>query len=68
MPYLTTQEAAARLGVTDAYVRQLVQRGLLKAQKLQYGPSGGVLAVDEREVERYVVERRPRGRPRKRIA
>ena len=64
MPYLTTTEAAARLNVTPDYIRQLVQRGLLEAMKLPYGPSGGVLVIDQHEVERYAVHRRPRGRPK----
>jgi excisionase family DNA binding protein len=57
---LTTSEAAARLGISDAYVRQLIAAGRITARRS--GPR--VLLIDETEIERFQRERRPRGWPK----
>lgn len=46
---LTTQQAAAELGVNDSRVRQLIRAGELKAQ--QYGRA---YLLEEREVKKLV--------------
>jgi excisionase family DNA binding protein len=56
---LTTEEAAARLHVTPARVRQLVLDGLLPAEK--FGRDLSIKASDLKLVEK----RRKPGRPRK---
>ena len=56
---LTTKEAAERLGVIPARVRQLILEGLLPAQKF-----GRDLMIKESDLE-LVKNRRGRGRPRK---
>jgi excisionase family DNA binding protein len=55
---LTTQQAAERLGVSDARIRQLVLGGRLPAQKL-----GRDLFIQESDLK-LVQDRKP-GRPRK---
>lgn len=56
---LTTEEAAARLGVTAARVRQLILSGQLPARKF-----AKVNMIDARDLE--LVKDRPKaGRPRK---
>jgi excisionase family DNA binding protein len=46
MKYLTTEEAAQRLGYdSDASIRKLIQRKQLKAEKI-----GGVWAIREEEL------------------
>jgi excisionase family DNA binding protein len=55
---LTTQQAAEKLGISDARIRQLILNGRLPAQKL-----GRDLFIEESDL-RLVSERRP-GRPRK---
>jgi excisionase family DNA binding protein len=55
--YITTTEAAERLGISSARVRQLVANGTLPAQK--FGP---VNMVKERDLE--LIRNRPSaGRP-----
>lgn len=57
----TTQEAARQMGITDAYVRQLIGAGKLTAKRL--GDRVWVIAEDE--IERFKsLERKPGGRPR----
>ena len=57
--YLTTQDAASRLGVTTARVRQLISSGRLAAHRW-----GRDWQIDARSVE--AARHRPgRGRPRK---
>jgi site-specific DNA-methyltransferase (adenine-specific) len=58
--FLTTTEAAQRLGVNQSRVRQLVGEGRLEAEKL-----GRDLLVSEASVIRYEKERRKAGRPAK---
>ena len=58
---LTTKEAAARLGVSPARVRQLVLSGDLPAEKF-----GRDLMIKESDLK--LVEDRPMGRPRKQAA
>lgn len=55
---LTTKEAADRLGIQPRSVVQLIRRGLLTATK-----HGRDFAIDEAEIARYLVERRPAHRP-----
>lgn len=55
---LTTKEAAQRLGISDARVRQLVLSGKLPAQKF-----GRDLQIDEKDLEK--VKERKAGRPKK---
>lgn len=55
---LTTKEAAARLGVSAARVRQLVLAGNLPAEKF-----GRDLMIKETDLK--LVEERPMGRPPK---
>ena len=57
--FLTTIEAAKKLGVGQSYVFKLIEQGRLKAQRL----GGKMLLVDGASVARF--ERKPRGRPRK---
>jgi excisionase family DNA binding protein len=55
---LTTQQAAERLGITDARVRQLILSGRVPAQKL-----GRDLFIEEGDLK-LVQDRKP-GRPRR---
>jgi len=55
---LTTQQAAERLGISDARIRQLILNGRLPAQKL-----GRDLFIEESNLK-LVSDRKP-GRPRK---
>lgn len=57
---LTTTEAAAELGIQANSVKRLCQRETLKAVK-----RGRDWFISKDEVERYKVERRKAGRPRK---
>jgi len=57
--YLTTKEAAARLGVSDARIRQLLLEGRISGLKV--GETAWLVPL--KEVERYSRERRPVGRP-----
>lgn len=56
--WLSTAEAAGRLGVSDRQVRRLVQRGALPATWI-----GGRLVLDSADVDRRVVRAPERGRP-----
>ena len=56
--YLTTQQAAERLGITDSRVRQLILEGRLPGQK--FGRSNMIRASDLKAVEGI-----KRGRPPK---
>lgn len=58
MATLTTTQAAARLGVTPARVRQLIRAGRLTAKR-----HGTDWVIDERALARVAV--RKVGRPRK---
>ena len=57
--HLSPQEAARLLGVSDAHVRRLILRGMLRATRI----SDRRQRIDPLEVERYARERRPPGRP-----
>jgi excisionase family DNA binding protein len=62
--YLTTEEAAQALGITQARIRQLVLDGTLSA--IKFGDTRyGTWLIPENEVERYKHTRRRRGRPSK---
>lgn len=56
--WLTVQEAAARLDITDGRVRQLLIDGSLKGQKF-----GNTWAIALREVKRFEKIERRRGNP-----
>ncbi len=56
--WLTTQEAAEKLGVTDSRVRQLILEGRLPAQK--FGRANMI-----REEDLNLVKDRKPGRPKK---
>ena len=59
--YLTTDEAAAKLGVSGARVRQIIKAGLLKGvEKI-----GQINMIPEKEVERVKAMDRKAGRPKK---
>jgi excisionase family DNA binding protein len=57
---LTTTEAAALLRVQPKTVSKYIKRGILQAEK-----RGRDYFIAESELERFKVERRGRGRPRK---
>jgi excisionase family DNA binding protein len=57
---LTAKEAAHRLGVSDARIRQLLLDGTLSGHKV----SKLIWLIPESEVDRYAQERRPVGRPK----
>lgn len=56
--YITTNEAAAELGVTRQRVLQLIQDGRLKAEKF-----GNVYMIQRADLSN--IEERPMGRPPK---
>jgi excisionase family DNA binding protein len=58
--FVTTQEAADILGVTDIRVRQIVQDGRLTRHN-----AGRMILLDKREVQEFAKEDRPAGRPKK---
>jgi len=58
MEYLTTREAAARLGLSIRHVQTLLRRGRLPAERL-----GTDWAIKPEAVEAF--QRRPPGRPKK---
>lgn len=57
--YLTTLEAAERLGVGQSRVYQLIEQGRLKAKRI----GGRLLLIEVASVRSF--KRLPRGRPRK---
>ena len=57
--YLTTKEAAERLGVTESHVCRLVRQGRLEAVRV------GQRALLIRNASIRTLKRRPPGRPRK---
>jgi excisionase family DNA binding protein len=62
--YLTTQQAADRLGITDSTVRAQIGKGKLEARTF-----ASILLIAPAEVERYARENQPArrgGRPSKR--
>lgn len=60
MYVMTTHEAADRLGITARSVARLIGQKLLTATK-----HGRDYWIEDAEVERYLSERRQRGRPQK---
>jgi excisionase family DNA binding protein len=58
MEWLTTRQAAEKLGVSDARVRAMIKAGRLPAQKL-----GHIHMINEADLK--LVENRKVGRPRK---
>ena len=55
---MTTNEAAASLGIQPQSVRALINRGVLPARRF-----GRDFVIDERELLRYKEHRRKPGRP-----
>lgn len=62
--YISTSEAAKRLGVSGARIRQLVASGVLESQKL----TDHWVFVTEKSVEAYATNRPKAARPRKKEA
>lgn len=60
MQYLSTTEAAARLGIDPSRVRLWCKQGRIRAIKV-----GGNYIIEEAEFERFAAIPRPNGRPRK---
>jgi excisionase family DNA binding protein len=60
MAVLTTQEAAAALGVTVGRIHAMIRQGLLPAQKF-----GRDWMIESAAVEQLKKKRRPAGRPPK---
>lgn len=56
----TTQEAAAEIGVTDAYIRQLIGKQEIRAERA--GKRMWLISADE--VERFKQREKKGGRPR----
>lgn len=56
---LTTKQAAAELNLQPRSVKQLCQRGVLKAEKI-----GRDWLIKPSEVKRYKIERKSAGRPK----
>lgn len=59
-PYLTVEEIAEELGVSEDWVRKLIRSGKLDADYV-----GGYVVL-RKAFEAYLAERRPPGRPTKR--
>jgi len=60
---LTTQQAAAIIGISQHGVIKAIHRGLLEAEKIGKERTGiWLIALDE--AERYKIERRRPGRPK----
>lgn len=60
--FLTSQEVATVLGVTDGRVRQFVTEGRLKPKKV-----GSQLFFSRPAVERFAQQKRITGRPKKKF-
>lgn len=58
MEYLTTKQAAEKLGVTESRIRQLIAEGRLKSEKL-----GHINVILEKDLGK--IAPRPIGRPKK---
>jgi excisionase family DNA binding protein len=59
----TAKEAGARLGVTDARIRQLLLDGVIQGRKI-----GNLMwLIPESEIEKYSRSRRPPGWPRRQL-
>jgi excisionase family DNA binding protein len=58
--FFTTAEAAKLLGISRQRANQVALSGALKAKKI-----AGRYFVHVDDLERYIYERRPMGRPRK---
>jgi len=60
MAVIGTTEAAVRLGVSPRRVAAMIEKGLLKAEKV-----GSTWVIDEAEIARFGKIVRKPGRPRK---
>jgi excisionase family DNA binding protein len=58
---MTLAEVAVELGVTPDYVRNMIHRGLIPGEKV--GPR--MWMVEPADVEKYKLNRRPKGQPKK---
>ena len=52
--FITQQEAAARLGVTDRTIRNYISAGVLTGYRLPSGP-GARVRIDAEDVERLLL-------------
>jgi excisionase family DNA binding protein len=59
--WLTTKDAATRVGVTDGYIRQLVRSNSVNFIQ----PSERVLLIEKRSLDAYFDTPKVTGRPRK---
>lgn len=57
---LTTKQAAQALGIQPGSVKKLCQRGILRAER-----NGRDWLISRAEIERYKIERRKAGRPKR---
>jgi excisionase family DNA binding protein len=62
MELITITEASRRYGLSGRWLRLLITEGRIKAQRF-----GNMHAIDSKEVELYVQNRRSRGRPAKKV-
>lgn len=63
MRYYTVKEAAEILGVTEKRVYDLIREGSLPADPLQVEVKR--LSIKKNDLSRYIKNKRPVGRPRK---
>lgn len=63
MHYYTVKEAADILGVTEKRVYDLIRNGILRADPLQVEVER--LSIRKNDLSRYLKNKRPVGRPRK---
>ena len=59
--YMRVAEAAAELGVSPRRVRQLIERGQIRAEAI----TRRLYLVENTSIDSYKVARRPRGRPKR---
>ena len=59
MAHISVSEAAGQYPLSAKHIRYLVAEGMVKGQKF-----GNSWAVDEASLKRYLVNRRPPGRPK----
>jgi len=63
--FVTTQQAAMLIGISQHGVIKAIHRGLISATKIGKKRTG-IWLIDQDEVERYRDERRGPGRPKER--
>jgi excisionase family DNA binding protein len=60
MEFVTTEQAAARMGISDRRIRALIKARILRAKKF-----GRDWMIDTTSLEHVAMQARPRGRPPK---